>query len=88
MRIRPLENRDRGWAEEPVCRHFGSSRVVSRGVLHETSLLAGLVAEDATTPIGLLQYRIEKNQCEVVVLITVRRREGVAKGRVRRCDAL
>ena len=77
MRIRTLEDRDRDWAEELVSKHFGSSRVVSRGVLHETNLLPGLVAEDATTPIGLLQYRIKKSQCEVVVLIAVRRRKGV-----------
>ncbi len=77
MRIRALEDRDRDWAEKLVRRHFGSSRVVSRGVLHETNLLHGLIAENGTIPIGLLQYRIENSQCEVVVLIAVRRREGV-----------
>ncbi len=77
MRIRPLEDRDRDWAEKLVSNHFGSSRVVSRGVLHETNLLPGLITEDATIPIGLLQYQIDKSQCEVVILITVRRREGV-----------
>ena len=45
--------------------------------MHETVLLPGLVAEKEATPIGLLQYRIEKGQCEVVVLVAVRRREGV-----------
>ncbi len=77
MRIRTLEDRDRDWAEGLVSNHFGSSRVVSRGVLHELNLLPGLIAEDTTIPIGLLQYRIEKSQCEVVVLIAVRKREGV-----------
>ena len=77
MRIRALEDRDRDWAEELISSSFGSSRVVSRGILHEASLLPGLIAEDATIPIGLLQYRIEKSQCEVVVLIVVRKREGV-----------
>ena len=77
MIIRALEDRDRDWAEGLISSHFGSSRVVSRGVLHETRLLPGLVAEDADIPIGLLQYRIEKSQCEVVVLIAVRKREGI-----------
>jgi len=77
MSIRPLQDRDRAWAKAIVSKNFGSSRVISRGVLHETDLLPGLVAEDETTPIGLLQYRIEKGQCEVVILISVRRREGV-----------
>ena len=77
MRIRVLETRDRSWAEELVSEYFGSARVVSRGVLHETRLLPGLVAVDAAVPVGLLQYRIEKRQCEVVVLIAVRKREGI-----------
>ena len=77
MRIRMLEDRDRYWAEELVSRHFGSSRVVSRGVLHETKFLPGFIAEEATIPIGLLQYRIENSQCEIVVLIADRRRKGV-----------
>ncbi|MBW8036314.1 MAG: GNAT family N-acetyltransferase, partial [Planctomycetes bacterium] len=77
MRIRTLEDRDREWAEALVCSHFGSSRVASRGILHETNLMPGFIAEDGTIPIGLLQHRIEKSQCEVVVLIAVRKREGV-----------
>ncbi len=77
MRIRPLENHDRPWAEALVAEHFGSSRVVSRGILHETRLLPGLVAEADAAPVGLLQYRITARQCEVVILISVRKREGV-----------
>jgi RimJ/RimL family protein N-acetyltransferase len=77
MRIRPLEERDRAWAEDLVREHFGSSRVVSRGVLHETSVLPGFVAEEDSTPIGLVQYRVEHGQAEIVVLISVRRRAGV-----------
>ena len=77
MKIRSVEDRDRSWAEGFVSSEFGSSRVVSRGVLHESTLLPGLVAEEETGLVGLLQYRIENNQCEAVILISVRRREGV-----------
>lgn len=77
MRIRPLEDRDRAWAEGLVTAHFGTTGVVARGVLHDTTSLPGLVAEDEATPIGLLQYHIENNQCEVVILISERKREGV-----------
>ena len=76
VRIRTLKDRDSDWAERLISSLFGSSRVVSRGFLYETDLLPGLVAEDEATRIGLLQYRIEKRQCEVVVLIAVRKREG------------
>ena len=77
MRIRKLEDQDSDWAERLISSLFGSSRVVSGRILHETNLLPGLVAEDEATRIGLLQYRIENSRCEVVILIAVRKREGV-----------
>jgi N-acetylglutamate synthase-like GNAT family acetyltransferase len=77
MRIRPLHDRDRMWAKALVAKHFGSSRVVSRGVLHETSLCPGLVAEADHHPIGLLHYHVEQNQCEIITLIAIRQRIGV-----------
>ncbi len=57
--------------------HFGSSRVVSRGILHDALLLSGLVAERDDVPVGVLLYRIERDDCEVVVLIASVRREGI-----------
>ena len=83
MKIRPLENRDRLWAKQLVTNHFGSSRVVTRGVLHETDSLSGLIAVKGTTPVGLLYFRIEKGQCEVVVLIAERQREGIGSALLR-----
>lgn len=77
MKIRLLEDHDRAWAKRLVSEHFGSARVVSRGILHETFLLPGLVAEDETMPIGFLQYHIEQDQYEVVILISIRKREGI-----------
>lgn len=41
--------------------------------------LPGLVAERDGAPVGLLLYRIERDECEVVVLIAVARREGIGR---------
>ncbi len=70
---------DRAWVEALVSEHFASPRVVSRGVLHNALSLPGLVAERDGLPVGLLLYRIHDDQCEVVVLISVRRRQGVGR---------
>jgi GNAT superfamily N-acetyltransferase len=59
--------------------HFGSPRVVSRGILHNALSLPGLVAEKDSRPIGLLQYRFDHDQCEVVVLISTIPRQGIGK---------
>jgi hypothetical protein len=51
MKIRQLTQSDRPWAERLVQEHFGSSRVVARGVVHKTNQLPGLIAEKDTMPI-------------------------------------
>jgi GNAT superfamily N-acetyltransferase len=50
---------------------------VSRGILHDVPSLPGFVAERDGVPVGLLLYRIERDECEVVVLIAAVRREGI-----------
>jgi hypothetical protein len=69
MLVRELRETDRSWAAAPVAAHFGSAAMVSRGVLHDTDVLPGLVAEEQGERIGLLQYRRAADQLEIVVLI-------------------
>ena len=59
--------------------HFASARSVSRGVLHDCLSLPGLVAERAGDRVGLLLYRIQRDECEVVVLLAARRRQGIGR---------
>lgn len=56
---------------------FGSPRVFSRGVLYDSERLPGLVAERESGPVGLLQYHVDHDQWQVVVLVGVARRQGV-----------
>jgi GNAT superfamily N-acetyltransferase len=79
MEIRTLRAADRAWVKMLVCKHFGSPRVVSRGVLHDVLALPGLVVERDAIPLGLLLYHMHRDQCEVVVLIAVVRRAGVGR---------
>jgi ribosomal protein S18 acetylase RimI-like enzyme len=79
MLVRALLDADRPWAAALVARHFGSAAVVSRGVLHDTHVLPGMVAVDQGERIGLLQYRRAADQLEIVVLIACRPRQGVGR---------
>jgi ribosomal protein S18 acetylase RimI-like enzyme len=47
---------------------WGSTMIVSRGVLHAASELSGFIATMKNIPVGLLTYRFEKNACEIVSL--------------------
>ena len=79
MKIRPLDAADRSWVQRTVAEYFGSPRIVSRGVLYESASLPGLVAERDGEPVGLLQYSIERDECQVVVLIAAVRRQGIGR---------
>lgn len=62
-----------------MAEHYGSPRIVSRGVLRESASLPGLVAERDGERVGLLQYHLGDRACEVVVLIATIRRQGVGR---------
>lgn len=85
MIVRPLTAADLEWVKEVVTEHFESIRVVSRGVLHNALTLPGLIAELNSEPVGLLQYRLVGDEMEIVILISVLRRKGIAR---RLTDAL
>jgi GNAT superfamily N-acetyltransferase len=51
---------------------------VSRGVLHDCRELPGLIAVDEAALCGVLLYAIRGAECEVVVLISLVPRSGVA----------
>jgi DNA-3-methyladenine glycosylase I len=78
--IRPIRSSDRLWIAAAVEHHFGSDQAVSRGVVHNTGELPGLVALWEATPAGVLLYEIRDLECEVVVLISLRKRQGIATG--------
>jgi GNAT superfamily N-acetyltransferase len=78
VQIRPVIPSDRRWVTQAVAGHFASARIVSRGVLHDSNELPGLVAIQDGTPCGALLYAIRDAECEVVVLISLVRRAGVA----------
>lgn len=75
LTTRSPHDNDRPWVSALVGATFGSSRVVSR----ETDTLPGLVAECDSKPVGLLQFRLDGHQCEVVILIAVHQRQGVGQ---------
>ena len=79
MKIRKLISTDIPWVESVVAQHFGSPEVVSRGGLHDSRVLPGFVAEVESEPAGLLQYRMDDNQCEVVILISLIQRQGIGR---------
>jgi len=66
--IRPLGEGDREWAAAFLEERWGSTRMVSRGRLHEVGEPPGFVALVDGEPMGLLTHRVDGGECEIVLL--------------------
>lgn len=64
--IRPAEKRDRNWIAQYLDKHWGSTRIVSRGQVYLAHLLPGFIAMQDEKPVGLITYRVDGQQCEIV----------------------
>ncbi len=79
MKVRMITESDRSWAAALVAQHFCSTEIVSRGVLHDTRALPGLVIEDAKARLGFVQYSIVGTRCEVVAIVIMQPRQGLGR---------
>lgn len=66
--IRPVEDRDRKWMTRFLESRWGSGRIITRGRVHEAAALPGFIAEMRGQPVGLITYRTEKDEAEVITL--------------------
>jgi N-acetylglutamate synthase-like GNAT family acetyltransferase len=66
------------WVRRLLEREWGSTRIVTRGRVHRADRLPAFVAVDRAEMIGLTTYNIEKSECEMVTLNSMR--EGIGIG--------
>jgi GNAT superfamily N-acetyltransferase len=73
--VRPLGDGDHEWAVAKLRELWGDG-VVSRGRMHDPAELPGFLAEEDGQPAGLLTYRIDGGDCEVVTINAFPRGSG------------
>jgi len=66
--IRPLSKDDRDWVAGFLEERWGSPEIVTRGSVHRADELPGFAAMADDRPVGLVTYRIEGGECEIVSL--------------------
>ena len=76
VEVRPLTGEDAAWAKRLLAGSWGSTRVVSRGRVHDAAALPGFVAVLDGQRVALATYRIEDGACELVTLESVAERRG------------
>jgi ribosomal protein S18 acetylase RimI-like enzyme len=77
LELRPLTAGDREWVAPLVVRRWGSERAVSRGRVWRLGDLPGFAAFDRGRVVGLLTYRLEAGEMEVVSIDSLQERRGV-----------
>ncbi len=75
--VRERRPADAMWTARLLESAWGSTRVVTRGRLHDAETLPGLVATIADVPAGLLTYRIDGPALEIVTLNSLRPGRGI-----------
>src|SRR5260370_41251983 len=75
--IQPLNIADREWVSEFMLEHWGSNKVVSRGVVYYPQDLPGFVATDDGEKVGLVTYNTTGSNCEIVTIDSIRPFSGV-----------
>ena len=66
--VREIEPADHAWVRSFLGQYFGSTKVVSRGVMHQAENLPGFIAIFRGEPSALLTYCVMKGDLEVVSL--------------------
>ncbi|KKM64251.1 hypothetical protein LCGC14_1503240 [marine sediment metagenome] len=68
FRVRPLNLNDKIWLKKIIEDQWASFRVVTKGKIHYVDKLPGFVAFHDQKKLGLLTYRMEENECEIITL--------------------
>lgn len=77
MQVRRVTSEDREWIAETVTGAFASTRIVSRGRVHDdASVLDGFIVENDGRPVGCALWHEIEGDAELVVLVTTYRGAG------------
>ena len=77
IEILPLSQKDQPWVARLLTENWGSVLVISRGQTHDASILPGFVALMDGKKVGVLTYRIQGAECELVTLDSWQENSGV-----------
>lgn len=77
--FRRIEQSDRIWIDGFITNHWGSNIVVVHNNSYTPSQLNGYIACEGEEKIGLITYKIQNAECEIVTLNTLVENHGIGK---------
>ena len=75
--VRPIEPDDHNWVKNILDEYWGSTRIISRGQIHNADNLPGFIALSDANESGLATYSIVGKKCELVTLNSLIENLGV-----------
>lgn len=77
MTISPITSSDASWVSQVMTNLWGSQEMVTRGKIVNLSELPGFIAEEDGRKVGLITYKIEGNECEIITLNALTPGQGI-----------
>ena len=75
--LRATTQEDRPLAAQFIREQWGEDLIVSKGKTHQPSALPGFIAEYDEYMAGLVTYRIEQDECEIVTIDATQKLRGI-----------
>ncbi len=66
--MRPIKAGDLNWVVDKLEEYWGSAKIVTRAKVHYAETYPGFVAVRSNDNIGLITFRIENDECEIISL--------------------
>jgi len=77
IEIRQRSTSDDEWVKAVLKKYWYSTRIISKGRIHEADKLPGFIAQQNNIRVGLILYEIIGNECEIVSLNSFTELAGV-----------
>lgn len=88
MIIRQINENDRSIINEYITHHFSSQRLVSRGVVHDSNILPGIIACSEDDPLGFILYHVDGEECQIIAAVSIVQEEGFGRTLMREMQGI
>jgi RimJ/RimL family protein N-acetyltransferase len=83
LNVRIVRKEDREWVTSLLRERWGSPQIVTRGNVHYADGLPGFIAMEAEQRVGLVTYRLQGGDCEIVSLDSLTPGQGIGTALVK-----
>jgi N-acetylglutamate synthase-like GNAT family acetyltransferase len=75
--VRERSSEDQEWILQVITENWGSTRIVTRGRIHDVENIGGYIAEKDGEPVGVLTFQIYGRECELISMNSLERGVGI-----------